>query len=123
MDAAARATRRAQVAGALNLGAWRAARVVRRVAVESGIVESDVVEVVVGDLDRRDHDLFIGLDGDVRLVYLGALHYSRDKPIDYGKDTERDQVAYVFRTGPQELRMEFPAPKFESKLDILELKR
>ena len=62
-------------------------------------------------------------DGDDRLVYLGALHYSRDKPIDYGKDTERDQVAYVFRTGPQELRMEFPAPKFESKLDILELKR
>jgi len=62
-------------------------------------------------------------DGDTRLVYLGALHYSRDKPIDYGKDAERDQVAYVFRTGPQELRMEFPAPKFESRLDILELKR
>jgi hypothetical protein len=62
-------------------------------------------------------------DGDTRLVYLGALHYSRDKPIDYGKDAERDQVAYVFRTGPKELLMEFPAPKFESKLDILELKR
>jgi hypothetical protein len=62
-------------------------------------------------------------DGDDRLVYLGALHYGREKPIDYGKDAERDQVAYVFRTGPQELRMEFPAPKFESKLDILELKR
>lgn len=62
-------------------------------------------------------------DGNNRLVYLGALHYSREKPIDYGKDAERDQVAYVFRTGPQELLMEFPAPKFESKLDILELKR
>ncbi len=62
-------------------------------------------------------------DGETRLVYLGALHYGSDKPIDYGKDAERDQVAYVFRTGPQELRMEFPAPKFESKLDILELKR
>lgn len=62
-------------------------------------------------------------DGDDRLVYLGALHYSRDKTIDYGKDAERDQVAYVFRSGPQELLMEFPAPKFESKLDILELKR
>jgi hypothetical protein len=62
-------------------------------------------------------------DGDDRLVYLGALHYSRDKPIDYGKDADHDQVAYVFRTGSQELLMEFPAPKFESKLDILELKR
>ncbi|MBL8908899.1 MAG: DUF4893 domain-containing protein [Rhizobiales bacterium] len=62
-------------------------------------------------------------DGDARLVYLGALHYSRDKPLDYGNDAERNQVAYVFRTGPEELRMEFPAPKFESRLDILELKR
>jgi hypothetical protein len=62
-------------------------------------------------------------DGDSRLVFLGALNYSREKPIDYGKDAERDQVAYVFRTGPEELRMEFPAPKFESRLDILELKR
>lgn len=62
-------------------------------------------------------------DGDSRLVYLGALNYSREKPIDYGKDAERDQVAYVFRTGPEQLRMEFPAPKFESRLDILELKR
>jgi len=62
-------------------------------------------------------------DGDSRLVYLGALNYSREKPIDYGKDAERDQVSYVFRTGPEELRMEFPAPKFESRLDILELKR
>jgi hypothetical protein len=62
-------------------------------------------------------------DGDARLVYLGALHYGGEKPFDYGKDAERDQVAYVFRTGPQQLRMEFPSPKFESKLDILELKR
>lgn len=71
---------------------------------------------------QRTSGLFYD-DGDDRLVYLGALHYSREKPIDYGKDAERDQVAYVFRTGPEELRMEFPAPKFESKLDILELKR
>lgn len=62
-------------------------------------------------------------DGDARLVYLGALHYSREKPVDYGDDAERDQVAYVFRTGPQQIRIEFPSPKFESKLDILELKR
>jgi len=62
-------------------------------------------------------------DGDTRLVYLGSLHYGGEKPIPYGKDAERDQVAYVFRAAPDRLRMEFPSPKFESKLDIIELKR
>jgi len=62
-------------------------------------------------------------DSDTRLVYLGALNYGGEKPVDYGKDAERDQVAYVFRRGAQQLRMEFPSPKFVSKLDILELKR
>jgi hypothetical protein len=62
-------------------------------------------------------------DGDARLVYLGALHYGGEEPVAYGKDPERDQVAYVFRPGPERLRMEFPSPRFESKLDIIELKR
>ncbi|MBL8581150.1 MAG: DUF4893 domain-containing protein, partial [Rhizobiaceae bacterium] len=34
-----------------------------------------------------------------------------------------DQVGYAFRTGPKSWRIDFPAPRFESKLDILELKR
>jgi hypothetical protein len=62
-------------------------------------------------------------DGDTRLVYLGALHYGTEEPVAYGKDAERDQVAYVFRPEPRRLRMEFPSPRFESKLDIIELKR
>lgn len=62
-------------------------------------------------------------DGDTRLVYLGALHYSDEKPKPYASDPERDQVAHAFRAGENRLRLEFPSPKFESKLDILELTR
>jgi hypothetical protein len=62
-------------------------------------------------------------DSDTRLIYLGASHYSGEKPRMYASDSERDQVAYVFRVGDSRLRLEFPSPKFESKLDILELTR
>jgi hypothetical protein len=62
-------------------------------------------------------------DDDARLVYLGALHYGGEEPVAYGKDPQRDQVAFVFRPEADRLRMEFPSPRFESKLDIIELKR
>jgi hypothetical protein len=62
-------------------------------------------------------------DGDTRLIYLGTLHYGEEKPRSYGDDPERDQVAYVFRPSENRLRLEFPLPKYESKLDILELTR
>ena len=39
------------------------------------------------------------------------------------KGNVSDQVGYAFRTGPREWRIEFPAPYYESKLDILELRR
>lgn len=62
-------------------------------------------------------------DGDKRLIYLGAGFIAGDKPKPYGAGPETDQVGYAFRTGPTEWRIEFPAPRYESKLDILEFKR
>lgn len=62
-------------------------------------------------------------DSDTRLTYLGALHYGDEKPRKYGSDPDRDQVAYVLRPDKDRVRLEFPSPKYESKLDILELKR
>jgi hypothetical protein len=58
-----------------------------------------------------------------RLVYVGAGHYADEKLRSYGQDAERDQVAYVVRPDAKRLRFEFPLPKFESRFDILELKR
>jgi hypothetical protein len=62
-------------------------------------------------------------DSDTRLTYLGVLYYGDEKPKKYGSDPDRDQVAYVVRPGENRVRLEFPSPKYESKLDILELRR
>ena len=71
---------------------------------------------------QRTRGLFYD-DGDTRMIYLGKLHYGYEKPGLYGQDPTRDQVAYAFRVGPKRMRLEFPAPQYESLLDIMELER
>lgn len=60
---------------------------------------------------------------DMSLVYLGALHMGTETPFAYGKNADRDQVAIAVRAGKDRVRLEFPAPVFDSKFDILELER
>lgn len=62
-------------------------------------------------------------DGETRLVYLGSFFVAGESAKPYGSGPESDQVGYAFRTGPAEWRIELPAPRYESKFDILELKR
>jgi hypothetical protein len=62
-------------------------------------------------------------DGEKRSIYLGSLHFNDDPVPAYGNGPETDQVGYAFRTGLDAWRIEFPAPYYESKLDILEFKR
>ncbi len=62
-------------------------------------------------------------DSDTRLTYLGSFHVNDDPPKPYGSGPESDQAGYAFRTGEEEWRIEFPAPFYESKLDILEIRR
>ena len=62
-------------------------------------------------------------DSQTRTIYLGSFSIAADKPQPYGSGLESDQVGYVFRTGATEWRIEFPVPKYESKLDILEFRR
>ncbi len=62
-------------------------------------------------------------EGDARLTYLGAYFVAGDRAPRYGAGPETDQVGYAFRTGPRAWRIEFPAPRYESKLDILEFRR
>ena len=57
------------------------------------------------------------------LVFLGAGHVNDDPPRKYGQDAEQDQVAIVTRRAENRLVFEFPAPKFESKLDVLVMER
>jgi hypothetical protein len=62
-------------------------------------------------------------DNDKRLTYLGSSFIAGQKPKKYGSGAPTDQVGYAFRSGPIEWRIEFPAPHYESKLDILEFRR
>ena len=62
-------------------------------------------------------------DGEKRAIYLGTGYVNENKPKPYGKGPESDMVGYAFRTGANEWRIEFPAPYYESKLDIIEFKR
>ncbi len=62
-------------------------------------------------------------DGAKRLIYLGSFFVAGDPVMPYGKGPQTDQVGYAFRSGRTEWRLELPAPYYESKLDIIELKR
>lgn len=62
-------------------------------------------------------------DGDKRAIYLGSGFVAGEKVQRYGAGPKTDQVGYAFRTGPNAWRIEFPAPYYESKLDIIEFKR
>jgi hypothetical protein len=62
-------------------------------------------------------------DSQTRTMYLGSFFVAGETAKPYGSGPESDQIGYAFRTGEAEWRIEFPAPQFESKLDILELRR
>ncbi|TIU88551.1 MAG: DUF4893 domain-containing protein [Mesorhizobium sp.] len=62
-------------------------------------------------------------DGEKRAIYLGSFSVNDDKAKPYGSGAESDQVGYAFRNSATEWRIEFPAPYYESKLDIMEFKR
>jgi hypothetical protein len=62
-------------------------------------------------------------DGDKRLTYLGSFYIDGDPVKPYGSGPDSDQFGYVFRTGAKAFRIELPAPRYESKLDILEFRR
>ena len=62
-------------------------------------------------------------DSDTRLIYLGSGYVTGEKPKAYGNGPATDQIGYAFRTGPASWHIEFPAPQYESKLDIIEFRR
>ena len=71
---------------------------------------------------QRTRGFFYTVSGD-RLAYLGAGYVAGENPRRYGDDAMQDQVAYAERRAPNRIIMMFPAPHFESKLDILVLER
>lgn len=62
-------------------------------------------------------------DNAKRAIYLGSYFVEGDPAKPYGSGPKTDQVGYAFRTGDKGWRIEFPAPYYESTLDILEFRR
>jgi hypothetical protein len=61
-------------------------------------------------------------DTATRMVFLGTLVLGDEtSPLRYGTDATRDMVGYVDRIGPRRWRWVFPAPRFESLLDVIEM--
>ena len=71
---------------------------------------------------QRTKGRFYDVD-DHKLAYLGSFYVAGETPKPYGSGPDSDQFAYAFRTGAKGFRLEFPAPQYESKLDIIELRR
>ncbi len=62
-------------------------------------------------------------ESDTALTYLGSYFVAGDPVPAYGSGPESDQVGRAFRTGSKNWQIEFPAPRYESLFDILELRR
>jgi hypothetical protein len=71
---------------------------------------------------QRTKGMFYTLSAN-RLAYLGGGYVIGDKPRVYGEDAKENQVAIVERRGKNKLIFLFPAPQYESKLDILVMER
>ncbi|MBO6716491.1 MAG: DUF4893 domain-containing protein [Rhizobiaceae bacterium] len=62
-------------------------------------------------------------ESDTALTYLGSFYIAGEEAPAYGSGPDSDQVGRAFRSGDERWRIEFPAPRYESKLDILEFRR
>jgi len=64
--------------------------------------------------------LFPG-DGS-RMIFLGTMLLSDErKPLDYGRDRERDMAGAFERIGDRRWRLALPYPHWESTLDVVEI--
>jgi hypothetical protein len=63
-------------------------------------------------------------DGRRHARFVGVLELGTEaRTPRYGADPQRDMIGEVRRVGDERWRIAFPSPAYESKLDILELRR
>jgi hypothetical protein len=71
-------------------------------------------QLSAGTLLRLDNKAFL---------FRGVAYIYDQKPKPYGEGPETDLVGLAHRLGPDRLRLEFPAPYYESSYDVMELVR
>jgi hypothetical protein len=61
-------------------------------------------------------------ENDRRMIFLGTLQLGDEQgTLRYGHDIDRDMAGFLERIGDRRWRLVFPAPRFESVIDVLEL--
>ena len=71
---------------------------------------------------QRTRGMFYTLSA-TRLAYLGGGYVAGEPPRAYGAMPAEDQVAVVERRAENRIILMFPAPHYESKLDVMVLER
>ncbi len=71
---------------------------------------------------QRTKGMFYTLSAN-RLAYAGAGYVADETPRNYGSDAQSNQVAIAERRAEKRIILMFPAPQYESKLDVLVLER
>ena len=62
------------------------------------------------------------VDRDRRMIFLGTMQLGDERrSYRYGIDRDRDMAGILERIGPDRWRLAFPSPRFESRLDVIEL--
>lgn len=83
--------------------------------------EGDVLSLYKQTGSQRPVGLLFA-DGDARAVFLGTLVLGDERaPLEYGQDADRDMAGFIERVGDRRWRLVLPWPRFESKLDVVEL--
>jgi hypothetical protein len=85
-------------------------------------VEGDLLTIIKQTGSQRPAG-FLYPDGDEkRLIFLGTLALgSEEAPLAYRENPVRDMVGVMERVGPFRYRLVIPWPRYESKLDVIEL--
>lgn len=83
--------------------------------------EGEVASFVKTTGSQRPVGLIFDND-NAKSIFLGTLMLGDETAaLDYGRDAERDMAGAVERIGPKRWRIVLPYPRFESKLDVIEL--
>ncbi len=84
-------------------------------------MEKDLLSFTKLDGSQRPVGLLFPNDG-ARMIFLGTIMLGDEsRPLDYGRDPERDMAGAFERVGPKRWRLVLPWPRWESTLDVIEL--
>jgi len=70
---------------------------------------------------QRPVGLIFGND-KFRQIFLGTMMLGDERrPLDYGRDADRDMAGAIEKVAPDRWRLILPFPRFESMMDVIEL--